>query len=188
MFNKLTGIVIVCLLGGCSVLPEEIKVSQEHKLIRFIDVSEDSVGETVRWGGIITGLSKQDGIANVEVTQFPLLASGQPVYASGSFGRFSAKLKSPLNIDNLEEGTVLTLIGKIEELQNPYPDLRTTQVAIVQTDDYYVWNGFSRADHPTTENNNPAFIERGKWGWQVKSQKEKQRERQELLNEQNSRN
>jgi len=92
-----------------------------------------------------------------------------------------------LNIKNLEKGSVLTLVGNIEEVQNPYPELRTTQLALVEVDDFYVWNGLSKADHPKTLDNDPAFIQRGKWGWQVRSEKEKQRERQERLNEKNSR-
>jgi outer membrane lipoprotein len=191
MVNKSAGILVLCLLGGCIAIPEQIKVSQGQTLIKFNDVSDNSVGETVRWGGVITGLSQQDDVTSVIVTQYALLDSGQPAFALGSDGRFNAKLKSPLNIDKLEEGTVITIIGKVEELQNPYPDLRTTQLAIVQADDFYIWNGFSRADHPTVldkdKDNDPAFIQRGKWGWQVKSEKEMQRERQERKNQQNSR-
>jgi starvation-inducible outer membrane lipoprotein len=94
-----------------------------------------------------------------------------------------------LDLASLEQGTVLTLVGKVEEVQNPYPELRTTQLAIVRADDFYVWNGFSRADHPTVvdKDNDPAFIQRGKWGWQVKSEQEMQRERRERKNQQNSR-
>lgn len=189
MVNKLVGIAVIFLLGGCTAFPEQIKVSQQHKLIYFNDVSEKSVGETVRWGGVITELSNQNGVVNVTVNQFPLLDSGQPTYASGSGGRFAAKFNNPLDLASLEQGTVLTLVGKVEEVQNPYPELRTTQLAIVRADDFYVWNGFSRADHPTVvdKDNDPAFIQRGKWGWQVKSEKEMQRERRERKNQQNSR-
>ncbi|WP_339719846.1 Slp family lipoprotein [uncultured Paraglaciecola sp.] len=187
MTNNLTVLAVVALLGGCTALPEQVQVSHGQKLIGFSEVSENSVGESVRWGGIITELSKQDGVANVTITQYPLLASGQPTYASGSFGRFTAKLNNSLNIDRLEKGSVLTLIGDIEDVHNPYPELKSTQLAQVSVDGFYVWNGFSKADHSITLDNNPAFIQRGKWGWQVKSEKEKQRERQERINEQNSR-
>lgn len=188
MINKLTVVAVVGLFCGCTVIPDQIQVSQEQKLIRFSEVSESSVGESVRWGGIITELSKQDGVANVTITQYPLVTSGQPTWTSGSLGRYSAKLANSLNIDNLEKGSVLTLVGNIEDVQNPYPELKTTQLALVAVDGFYVWNGFSAADHSTTLNNNPAFIQRGKWGWQVKSEKEKLRERQERINEHNSRN
>jgi len=176
------------LLMGCAGSPKEIQVANSQQLVNFANVSNESVGELVRWGGVITELSEQDGVANVTVTQYPLQDTGQPAYSSGSGGSFSAKFKAPLKIDNLELGTVLTLVGKIEELRNPYPELKTTQLAIVQTEDFYVWDGFSRADHPTIQTNHPAFIKRGKWGWQVKSEKDKQRERQETLNERNARN
>lgn len=187
MINKLTVLAVVSLLGSCITIPESIKVSQEETLIKFNEVSENSVGERVRWGGVITTLSKQDGVASATVTQFPLLASGQPTYASGSLGHFTAKFNNSLDIDNLDKGSVLTLIGKVEGIQNSHPTLNTTQLATVQADDFYVWNGLSRADHPTTLDNNPASIQQGKWGWQVKSEKDMQRERQERLNERNAR-
>ena len=58
----------------------------------------------------------------------------------------------------------------------------------MQADAFYIWDGLSRADHPPTlQDDDPAFIQRGKWGWQVKSEKDMQRERQERLNERNAR-
>ncbi|WP_293750954.1 Slp family lipoprotein [uncultured Paraglaciecola sp.] len=78
--NRLTVLAIVGLVGGCTAFPDQIEVSQEQKLINFNEVSKNSVGETVRWGGVITEVSKQEGIANVTITQYPLLASGQPTY------------------------------------------------------------------------------------------------------------
>jgi starvation-inducible outer membrane lipoprotein len=188
MINKLAGIAVLCILVGCTAIPEQIKLSQDQNLLKFNQVTDSSVGETVRWGGVITALSKQDGAANVTITQYPLLHSGQPTYSTGSEGRFTVKFNEPLKIDGLQSGTVLTLIGKVEDIQNPHPDLRTTQLVVVQADAFYIWDGFSRADHPPTfQNYDPAFIQRGKWGWQVKSEKDMQRERQERLNGRNAR-
>lgn len=167
------------LLMGCAGSPKEIQVANSQQLVNFANVSDESVGELVRWGGVITELSEQDGVANVTLTQYPLQVSGQPEYSSGSGGSFSAKFKAPLKIDNLELGAVLTLVGKIEELRNPYPELKTTQLAIVQTEGFYVWDGFSRSNSPIIENDDPAFIKRGKWGWPLQSQSRKARERLE---------
>ncbi len=91
----------------------------------------------------------------------------------GSGGTFTARFKSPLNMDNLEQGTVLTLVGKVEELQNPYPDLKTTQLVIVRTDDFYVWDGFYRSKAPIIYRQAPPFINPGKWGWHIQSQPDK---------------
>lgn len=93
-----------------------------------------------------------------------------------------------MNNDSFEKGTVLTLVGKVEELRNPYSDLKSTQLIIVQTNGFYVWDGFSRVEHPSIEGDDPAFIERGKWGWQIKSQKDKERERREKSNQRNDPN
>jgi starvation-inducible outer membrane lipoprotein len=178
----------IVLLMGCATGPKEIQVANNQQLVNFDNVSDDSVGKIVKWGGVITDLHEQDGVANATITQFPLLLSGQPTYMLGSGGTFTARFKSPLNMDNLEQGTVLTLVGKVEELQNPYPDLKTTQLVIVRTDDFYVWDGFSRSKAPIIYRQAPAFIKRGKWGWQIKSQSEKDRERQERKNERMVRN
>lgn len=188
MNNQKVVFLSMALLMGCAGSPKEIQVVNSQQLVTFSNVSNESVGKMVRWGGVITELSEQEGVANVTVTQYPLIRSGQPTYKFGSGGRFTAKFKEPLNIDSLEKGTVLTLVGKVEELRNPYPELKTTQLTIVQTDDFYVWDGFSRAEHPSIEGDEPAFIERGKWGWQVKSQKDKERERQEQSNQRNDPN
>ena len=110
--NKLAGMAVLCLFVGCTIIPEQIKLSQDLNLLKFNQVTQGSVGETVRWGGVITALRKQDGVANVTVTQYPLLYSGQPTYATGSEGRFSVKFNDPLKIDGLQPGTVLTLIGR----------------------------------------------------------------------------
>jgi outer membrane lipoprotein len=175
-------------LMGCAGSPKEIQIANSQLLINFSNVSDESVGQKVRWGGVITALDEQDGVANVSIIQYPLLRSGQPTYKFGSGGSFTAKFKGSMNIDSFEKGTVLTLVGKIKELQNPYPDLKTTQMTIIQTDDFYVWDGFSTAEHPSIQDDDPAFINRGKWGWQIKSQKDKDRERREQNNQRNDPN
>lgn len=137
-------------------------MANNQQLVNFNNVSDDSVGKTVKWGGVITELHEQDGVANATITPFPLLLSGQPTYMLGSGGTFTARFKSPLNMDNLEQGTVLTLVGKVQELQNPYSDPKTTQLVIVRTDGFYVWDGFFRSKAPIIYRQNPAFIKRGK--------------------------
>lgn len=186
MLNRLATVALIVLLGGCTTVPPQIFVTNKDQLINFVEVSDISVGKSVRWGGVISDLSKQNGLVNATVTQFPLLNSGQPTNSSGSGGRFAVKFETSQGISHIEKGTILSLIGKVVDVQNPYPNLTTTQLATVQADGFFVWDSFSSADHPVVLES-PAFIPRGKWGWQIKSDKDKKRERQERTNERNSR-
>lgn len=73
-------VVFLCMvfLMGCTSLPKEIQVANNQQLVNFSNVSDQAVGKMVRWGGVITDLREQEGVANVTVTQYPLLRSGQP--------------------------------------------------------------------------------------------------------------
>tara|TARA_R110002167_G_scaffold103139_11_gene267088 strand:+ start:446 stop:1015 length:570 start_codon:yes stop_codon:yes gene_type:complete len=184
MFDKFVfTLILPILLTGCAFAPQEIQVASSQPLVNFSDVTNESVGKVARWGGVILGLSKQDDSTSVLVSQYPLLHSGQPTYRPQSGGTFTAKFNNSMDIESLQQGSVLTIIGNVEHLQTPETSLDTAQVATIKTSHFYVWEGLSSANHPDLEDNNPAVIQRGKWGWQVKSEKEKKRERQERQNE-----
>lgn len=187
MFDKFVlTLMLPILLTGCAFSPQEIQVASSQSLVNFSDVANESVGKVARWGGVILGLSKQDDSTTVIVSQYPLLYSGQPTYRPQSGGTFIARFNNSMDIEGLQQGAVLTIIGNVEQFKVPETRLDTAQVATVQTSNFYVWEGFSSANHPDLKDNDPALIQRGKWGWQVKSEKEKKRERQERQNERSS--
>ncbi|MEP1446995.1 MAG: Slp family lipoprotein [Paraglaciecola sp.] len=164
------------LLIGCTSMPSELHITKSQQLISFVNVSDESVGKTVMWGGVITELRRQNGVVKGKVAQYPLNQSGQPMLLSGSGGSFIANFD---DVNSVLSGAVLTLVGEVKEVINPYPDLRVTQVVTVNAEGFYVWDGFSRADNTIADNHNPAFIERGKWGWSLQSQNRDERERLE---------
>lgn len=187
MFDKFGfTLMLPILLTGCAFSPQEIQVASSQPLVNFSDVTNESVGKVARWGGVILGLNKQDDSTSVLISQYPLLHSGQPTYRPQSGGTFTARFNNSMDIESLQQGAVLTIIGSVEQLQTPETSLDTAQGATVQTSNFYVWEGLSSANHPDLEDNNSAVIQRGKWGWQVKSDKEKKRERQERQNERSS--
>lgn len=164
------------VLIGCTSIPDELQIGNHAQLISFTNVSDESVGETVRWGGVITELSRQNGVVKGTVTQYPLVESGQPTFSLGSGGSFVVNFE---DVNSLQSGIILTLVGKVEEVSNPHPDLRVTQVVTVKADDFYVWDSFSRTDSKIADGDDPAFIERDAWGWSLQSQNRDERERLE---------
>ena len=180
MFNKFVfALLLPIVLTGCAFSPNEIQVASSQPLVSFSDITDESVGKGVRWGGVILDLSKQDDSTTVTVSQYPLLQSGQPIYRQQSGGTFTAKFNNSLNLENLQQGAILTLVGNVEQLQKPETSLDVSPLATIQTSNFYVWEGFSSANHLSAEDNSPTSMERGKWGWRVKNEKEVNRERQE---------
>jgi starvation-inducible outer membrane lipoprotein len=185
MFYKYTGVLVLGLVVGCSNVPHKLEVAQHQTLTSFESVNGSSIGEIVRWGGLIVDSTNQDGFAEILILQHPLDEEGKPEYHKKFGGKFVGRIGQD---ESFRRGALITLIGKIDGIEKITADGQSQHVALIQVDDFYVWQD---TDEPSLSRSKQIvesveFPKRGKWGWEVKSQKEKQRGRQERENERNA--
>lgn len=107
-------------LGACSVVPEELKVSEQTNLVNYqqaLAQPQTVIGQTARWGGAIADVRNSDSGTIIEVVNFDLIHYGRPHTSDESDGRFLAVIDKFVDPLVYKKGRFITFVGQIETPQ-----------------------------------------------------------------------
>jgi len=130
------------LVGGCVIVPEQIKVSDDESLISFesiINGSKTGQGEKARWGGEIVSVDNKKEYSEIEILQYPSNQYGKPRTSRDSAGRFKVQVSGFIDPLVFEKGRLITFLG---ELGVPAEGIIGEQAYIYPVliaNGYYMW-------------------------------------------------
>ncbi len=109
------------LLTGCANNPPaaiSVVPDQNPSLTRVRMEIDAYIGESVRWGGVITRVENRQDRTWIELVRQPLRDNGRPIAGSRSDGRFIADFDGFRDPVVYEVGRLLTVVGTIEAKTN----------------------------------------------------------------------
>ena len=135
-------ILAVVLLGGCSILPDAIKVPEGTELVsysRAVTGGESVKGKTARWGGVIAGVENKPNQTFVEIVQFPLNHYGRPNTNGETMGRFKVVLEGFVEPIIFESGRAVTFTGQVATPVAGMVDEQPYMYPAIDGSDYHLW-------------------------------------------------
>jgi len=129
------------LLGGCSTVPENIRLEPEPTLdIKTVTASPEAhKGETVRWGGVIVSTENTKTDSRIELVAYPLTGSARPRISSTSPGRFIAVINGFVDPLVYTKGREVTVVGVIKDPIDADIGQYTYHYPVVQVSAYTLW-------------------------------------------------
>jgi len=132
----------VFLLVGCSVFPEAIETPDDQALVSYqsaVNNSQQVVGQTARWGGVIADVRNGEDYTVIEMVNFPLKSWGRPTVGDDSNGRFLALIDGFIDPAVYEQGRSLTILGVVEETRIGKIDDYTYTYPVIKATGYHLW-------------------------------------------------
>lgn len=139
---RIFSLVAVMLLGGCTVIPDNIQVPEGTDLVsynRAVTGGDGVKGKTARWGGVIAGVENKPDKTYVEVVHFPLNHYGRPNTNSETIGRFKVVLDGFVEPIIFEEGRSITFTGQIATPVAGMVDEQPYMYPALDGNDYHMW-------------------------------------------------
>jgi len=109
----LFGAAILALSGCASQLPESIR-GDGSKLTTYTQVqaaSVETIGEQVRWGGVIAEVRNGENASELEVVGFRTRSAGRPEVNDDSYGRFRVIVNGFVDPEVYAKGRLITVLG-----------------------------------------------------------------------------
>jgi len=110
-------LVLMALLNGCATttVPEPLREAPagNPQVSEVRNHIKDYIGQTVRWGGTIAGVSNHTDETWIEVVARPLSDRGIPEDGDTTQGRFIARVQGFLEPVVYSQGRAITVVGKV---------------------------------------------------------------------------
>jgi outer membrane lipoprotein len=156
--KQLAMLVMLTSLSACTIVPEQIDVAQETKLIPFdlVNASAISVGPSLddeqqsqassslvggkaRWGGKIVSVVNKKDVSEVEVVFFPENRFGKPLTSMASSGRFKAIVEGFVDPLVFEQSRLITVVGMVSDSQKGIIGEQEYLYPTLNAKGYYLW-------------------------------------------------
>jgi outer membrane lipoprotein len=134
--------VLTFLVGGCVIVPEQIKVSDNENLVPFeniINGSETGQGVKARWGGEIVNVENKEEYSEVEILQYPSNPYGKPRTNLDSAGRFKVQVAGFIDPLVFEKGRLITFLGELGEPSEGIIGEQIYIYPVLLASAYYMW-------------------------------------------------
>lgn len=140
---RILSVFMLLLLSACSNVPVTIQTAPEPNL-QFDQLSGDTTayqGQVVRWGGQVVKVENDNQGSTIHIAQFPLNSYGRPVIKEGNDGggRFIARTGTFIDPAIYKQGTLITVVGPLQQNQTVFIDKKSMSVPVVNADDVYRW-------------------------------------------------
>ena len=149
MLNRAFMLLVALWLTGCSTIPEQLEVADGTNLLSYQDAASKSdqvLGHTVRWGGVIANIKNMPEMTMLEMVYFPLRAYGRPVAGDESIGRFRVFVSGFMDPMVYKVGRSLTFTGQFTGLQEGLVGEHKYVFPTVQSTAYHLWQEIQRVD------------------------------------------
>jgi outer membrane lipoprotein len=133
---------LTLLVGGCAIVPDQIKVSDNENLIPFesiISGNETGQGAKARWGGEIVNVENKEEYSEVEILQYPSNPYGKPRTNLDSAGRFKVQVAGFIDPLVFEKGRLITFLGELGEPSEGIIGEQTYIYPVLLASGYYMW-------------------------------------------------
>ena len=110
-------LIMILIVSACATnVPLAIRTAPPGApLVSEVQSSSDQfVGTTVRWGGLIINVENQESFTWIELVSRRLSNKGKPIDDDSSVGRFIAKFDQFADPKIFAIGRLLTVVGNIE--------------------------------------------------------------------------
>ncbi len=141
-FLKTSVVVLTILIGGCAIVPEQIKVADDENLVSFesiINGSETGQGTKARWGGEIVNVENKKEYSEIEILQYPNNHYGKPRSNLDSEGRFKVQVVGFIDPLVFKAGRLITFIGELGEPTEGIIGEQTYVYPVLLASGYYMW-------------------------------------------------
>ncbi len=130
-------------LSACASVPSELDTDNASRDISPQDVEKDVsvAGDTsLVWGGVIVNATNLQDHTQLEILSYPLKDSLRPDTGRTPTGRFLVKHLGYLEILDYAPGRKLTVIGRVEELQNQKVGEASYNFPVMQDEKIHLWS------------------------------------------------
>lgn len=145
---RLISLLLLMLLTGCVVVPQEVRTNQDVGLATYGDVIAGNValGAPVRWGGVIANIENVENGTKVEVVHFPLKSNARPNVNQASLGRFI--VYTPAFLDPLvyQVNRAVTFVGMLGEAEQGMIGEHRYDYPVINAGAYYMWPEIKEVD------------------------------------------
>ena len=128
------------VLGGCASYPEAVRVSEGTTLISYQSATQGGVQQgTARWSGVIAKVQNNANDTRLEVVYFPANASGRPLVADQTDGRFVAYIPGFVDPMVYQQGKSVTVLGSLSQPEAGMVDQYQYVYPVVKEAKVYLW-------------------------------------------------
>lgn len=130
------------VLAGCaSQLPQSIR-GDGTPVTSYEQVRADSeatIGQTVRWGGVIAEVRNGENSSEIEVVGFKLRSFGRPEANDDTYGRFRVVVDGFIDPEVYARGRMVTVLGTYQGLVEGQIGEFNYQFPLVQSSGVELW-------------------------------------------------
>lgn len=142
MVLRYFSLVLVLLVSGCAIVPDEIKVDDNTPLVTYtkaVTGGDSALGKPARWGGIIVGVENKPQKTYIEVVHFPLNHYGKPITSEDTVGRFKVVINGFVDPILFEEGRSVTFVGTVMQPMAGMVGEQPYMYPTLEAKDYHLW-------------------------------------------------
>lgn len=143
---------VLLTLGGCSSMPESLRVADESRLVSYMQVAANAdglKGQPVRWGGVIADVQNQQDATMVEMLHYPIRSSGRPIVSDQSVGRFRVYVDGFLDPMVFKPGRAVTVSGQVLGIESGLVGEHEYQFPTLHASAYHLWREIAEVDVTT---------------------------------------
>jgi len=140
-------VIVLLLLSACATTPP-LDSSDIDLALTPAEAIRDPAGlngRRVLWGGMIISAANLKEKTQIEILAYPLDSSQRPDTSKAAFGRFLAQHDGYLETAELNDGRMVTLIGRLDGTSVAMIGESKYTYPVVNIDEYYLWR---RGDEP----------------------------------------
>lgn len=132
---------LVLVSCAASKPPEILQLpASTHILPLDSDNLQNSIGQTVRWGGLIIETKNNKDSAQVIILGYPLSTQARPsTYGKSSTRRFIAKFNHYIEPGDYSVNREITIIGQLDHIEESKVDDFNYQYPVVTVEKHALW-------------------------------------------------
>ncbi len=138
--NRMMLFITALLIGGCASIPSDLRTATEQTLLPFSStVTTEPSGQIARWGGEIAKVSNLQQGSLLEIVEFSLNASGRPVKADTSGGRFRILVSGFIDPAIYVPGRLVTVLGSFSATEEDKVGDQAYLFPVLQSEQLHLW-------------------------------------------------
>ncbi len=130
------------LLTACAhqlAKPIDEKIAVNLTLAQIKTKIPDSVGQRVRWGGVIANVKNAPQSTIIEIVARPLNRQGRPMAVDQTAGRFLAQFDGFIDPVVYAKGRDITVVGAVSNEKTQLIDAFEYKYVAIQVDHHKLW-------------------------------------------------
>jgi outer membrane lipoprotein len=149
MLGKISVLLAVLYMAGCTTVPDSLQVAEEVQLVDYPEVvssPQQSIDKLARWGGVIAEIENQSDVTMLELVFYPLRSYGKPLVSDESIGRFRVYVDGFLDPMVFAKGRLATFTGQVLGVEDGLVGEQKYVFPTLHSQGYHLWKDVQKVD------------------------------------------